>query len=506
VLVVVDQLPSWALERYAPLLSGTGALRPGLLRGGFFPQSRFGYAATYTAPGHASLATGALPREHGVVANEVWDATRERSVSVVDDHVHTVIGETSAAASPAILRVPTVADALEAETQGVARTVSLSFKDRAAVLLGGQRPDLALWYDTKRGRFTSSSYYGEKLPAWLVRFQEANPVWARFAEWTPERPDELARRLGPDEPTGKGDFLGLGKVFPHDPRRSTDPNSTFRVTPAASEYLFDLARAAVKELDLGGDDVPDLLMLSISGVDYAGHVFGAESWEYVDHLRRTDGALGRLLDELARKAPTSVLITSDHGVAPLPERAAPGTRALRLSTAHVVTALNQKLLPPPGSSKPVIAAYVEPFLYFSGEARHSPGYGALLETAAREVAQLDGFEVAYPVADLLAGQVPPEGTSELARASVTTGAGGDVFVVVREHSVIDPRMPGGSGTSHGSPWRYDQLVPVVFFGPGVAPHSDPGEVDVLRVAATLSALLGIPPPANAKLPKLAGSP
>jgi len=257
-------------------------------------------------------------------------------------------------------------------------------------------------------------------------------------------------------------------------------------------------------LEIGNPAIDWVRLANAQGVEA---VRVADLGELADHLRRADAALGRFLEELAARTPTRVLITSDHGVAALPERAAAaGSRALRVSTAEVVKALNQKIPPLPGSNQPVVAAYTEPFLYLSDDARASAGYGALLEAAVREVTRIDGILAAYPVAELVAGKLPKDETSELARASVTTAAGGDVFVVVRERSVIDPRMPGGSGTSHGSPWRYDQLVPVLFFGPGITSRSEPREVDVLRVAPTLSALLGIRPPASALLPKLPGSP
>jgi arylsulfatase A-like enzyme len=502
VAIVFDQLPSWALGRYLPALAAEGALRTAIARGAYFPYARFRYAGTYTAPGHASLATGALPREHGVVANEIWHRQREKSVSVVDDGVHGVLGEGSAAASPAVLTLPTVADALEASTAGKARTVSLSYKDRAAVLLGGRQPDLALWYDTKRGEFTSSSYYTKTLPHWLSRWQAEHPVETRFAEWTPEDPPKLEALLGPDSAEGKGDWLGLGRSFPHDPRRSSEPSSAFRATPAALDHLLDLARASVEHLELGGDEIPDLLLLSISNTDYVGHVFGAESWEYLDNLRRSDRALGSFLRELGRRIPISVLISSDHGVAPLPERArAAGKHALRLSVSEVAKTLNQKLVAQPGEP-PAVSAYVEPFLYLSDAARGSPDFDGHVRAAIREVTQIDGISAAYSVVDLVAGNVARDEASELARASVMAGRGGDVFVVLREHTVLDPRLPGGSGTSHGSPWSYDQLVPVVVFGAGIAPRTHVDTIDVLGVAPTLAELLGVPPPAGAKQPGL----
>ncbi|HEY3499543.1 MAG TPA: hypothetical protein VGK73_32860, partial [Polyangiaceae bacterium] len=117
-----------------------------------------------------------------------------------------------------------------------------------------------------------------------------------------------------------------------------------------------------------------------------------------------------------------------------------------------------------------------------------------IEAAVLALGGMPGVEAAYPVADLLAGKAAPGQLTELARASVTHGAGGDVFVVLKEHSVIDPSMPGASGTNHGSPWIYDRSVPVIVFGVGIAPKQDARVVDQLQVAPTIASLLGVRPP------------
>jgi hypothetical protein len=204
------------------------------------------------------------------------------------------------------------------------------------------------------------------------------------------------------------------------------------------------------------------------------------------------------------RPPLRVLVTSDHGAAYLPERSvAAGRRALRLSTSEIAKRLNERFGQAAGATPP-IAAYVEPFLYFSSDARASPEYPSLVAKAVRWVREIEGIEAAYSVADLTSGRLSGGGVERFVRASVRPGAGGDVFVVVAEHSVIDPRLPGGSGTSHGSPWRYDQLVPVICYGAGVSPGIHPGEVDVLRVAPSLTSLLGVPPPSGIAVTSLPG--
>ena len=506
VSLVIDQLPSWALERYAPLFDEGSALREAMTHGAYYAQGQYDYAGTYTAPGHATLYTGVLPREHGVGANEVWDAARGRTVSVVDDGQHAVVGSADQFASPVVLRVPTVADELEQETNGRAVTVSLSLKDRAAVLPGGQHADLALFYDAKRGEFSTSVFYAGGLPNWLVSFQRAHPLSARLDAWQPGNASALERLLGPDAAPGEGDWLGMGASFPHDPRRSPEPLTAVRVTPTATEYLFDVARECAARLELGQDDVPDLLMISVSSVDYAGHVFGPESWEYADSLVRTDRALTRFLSDLRPRGPVSVLVTSDHGVAPLPEQSARrGHLAFRVPPKKVAQAANLALAGRFGLKGPPIASYTEPFVYLSPEAKGSPAYREILDAVAGELGKTPGVAATYSVRELVAR--PPE--SELAalvRASVPDDCVADLFVVPSEYSVVDPAQPGGSGTSHGSPWTYDRHVPVLFWGPGVSARFEPEPVSILRVAPTLSALLGIHAPASAQAAPLPGAP
>lgn len=497
VSVVIDQLPSWALDRYWESLPPDGALRGGAARGAYFANGRYDYAATYTAPGHATLYTGALPSRHGVLANEIWDPARKRAVSVVDDARHAVLGSQSAFAAPDVVRSPVVADVLEQATGGRAKTVAISLKDRASVIPAGKHADLALFYDSHRGAFTTSSYYASKLPDWLVRWQAARPISEEPSAWSPLHPEELQALLGPDDAPGEGDWLSLGRAFPHDPRRSTAPLSAFRVTPSSTQYMLDLARECVQRLELGRDEVPDLLMLSISGTDYTGHVFGAQSWEYLDHLRRADAALGRFLAELSLVFPLRVLITSDHGVAPLPEQSRKlGHHAERLFPDEIVTRLNRALTSRFALDEPPIAAFVQPFIYLGEKAEHGPARDALVRAAIEELARMPGIQTAFDLRQLRS-TAATDSVTRLVQASVSDDAAGDIFVVVGQYSTLDQDLPRGAGTNHGSPWSYDRLVPVIFWGPGVSHGFERSPVAQTRVAATLSALLGVPAPDDA---------
>ena len=317
--VIFDQFGADTLERLLPLLDKQGALRMGIARGAFYPQVAYPHAVTLTAPGHALLYTGATPAVTSITGNAVARGPGRLSSSV-DDGQHPVLGVDGLYAGPALLKAPTVGDALVAErgAQG-AQVISISLKDRSAILPGGQKAALALWYEDSIPGFTTSSYYAREIPKFVIDYELAHPLLKLTVPWEFSPSAVQAPILGPDDAAGESDYAGFGTTFPHDPARSASLPQVLRLTPALSEYLIGLAEAAVSARHLGEDDVPDLLLLSISGTDYAGHAFGPHSWEYFDHVRRADRALGAMLRRLEQHAEISVVITSDHGVAALPE-------------------------------------------------------------------------------------------------------------------------------------------------------------------------------------------
>jgi predicted AlkP superfamily pyrophosphatase or phosphodiesterase len=302
VAIVLDQVPSWALDKYRDALAEDGAIRRGLRDGASYVAS-FPYSTTFTGPGHATLFSGATPSVSGITGNQFYDRSTRTLRPTVSDSRYPVLGNPKATASPIRLRVPTVGDALKRATNGAARVAALSLKDRAAVLPGGQRPDVALWYDAAIPGFTTSTYYSEGLPEWLVEWQRAHPTAGYLKPWSPLDPETAARFAGADDAPGEGGWAGLGASFPHDPTRSASAASVLRATPAGTDYLLDLARAVIDQLELGEDDVPDLLTVSVSGTDYVGHVFGPDSWEYFDNLVRVDRALGAFTEDIARRPP-----------------------------------------------------------------------------------------------------------------------------------------------------------------------------------------------------------
>lgn len=511
VLLVVDQLSSWAFERDRALYRG-GFAR--LLReGGYVRVGELPYANPFTAPGHAAIATGAPPSVHGVVGNTWYrrDEGLERPaeydpaappLTVAPSHGGALGPEDSA--SSRALRVDGVADVLRRATGGRGRSVAIALKARAAVFVGGRRPDAVVWYEPAAGGMTTSRAFAAEPPGWLVELARARPATRFFDRtWAPLDAAALARATGiPDDAVGEGALHGFGPTFPHAIAASDNPSRVFHHTPYADELVMDTARAAIRAFGLGADEVPDLLAVSFSAHDYAGHLWGPESWEALDLRLRLDLAIGELFDALdARlgRGAWAAVLTSDHGITPVVERSkVAGARRIRFD--EIARAVEAALEPRIGKG-PWVARIA------SGNVYLAPAFGSApagaredaLTAAADAIGRIPGVAVAAR-ADQLAGRC--EGRAPLLRAvclSIVPGEAGELVVVPAAGSLITNYT---SGSHHDAPFDDNRHVPILVLAPGLSPQAGAGSL--LQVAPTVAALLGVPPPPSATEPPLFG--
>lgn len=488
VLIVVDQLGAWVLNEHLSLLPKNGVIRRAHREGAAL-VAEFPYASTQTAPGHASLTTGVIPSVHGIVSNEVYDPELGAR-PVVDDREHPVIGNPDRFASPAALRSESVADVLHRQSQGKARIVGISMKARSAVLSVGHEPDVAVFYDARARGLTTSTYYAAagRLPDWLADFNKANPVELLLLPWEPAAPDRLERAFGPDGRPGE-----MYPLFPHDPRESPDPWRAFSATPESSEYLIAAAYAAVKTERMGMDEVPDLLVLSISGTDIVGHIWGVRSWEYADNLARIDRALSRLVDLLEDRGPVAFVLTADHGVAELPEQSGNERRpGGRLQPAMLVREAEQVADGALGAGH-WIAGYVPPLFTYTpeGKARHDE----LTRALQRAMPAIQGVQAVYDAHQGARLRQSRDEIERLVGASLPDDPPGDLYLVAEPGWFDSPSATGG--TNHGSPWAYDRRVPVLMWGTAIERRTSKQVQNALQVATSLAALLNVSPPSGA---------
>lgn len=486
VLIVIDQLASWTFERDRALF--TGGLGRMLREGAYVKHSDLPYANTFTSPGHATIATGAVPRVHGVVGNQWWSRADEHERSAETDPtapifaVATVEKPPTSNGSGRALRVQGIADALRTATGDQGRTVAIALKARSACLVAGQHPELAIWYDASAGGMTTSAAYAHAAPPWLVELARVKPP-TRFVgqTWTPLDAALLAKHTGiPDDGPGEGALHGMGTAFPHVVH---DPEELMH-TPFADEIVLDAVYAALDPMQLGADEIPDLLAISFSAHDYAGHNWGPDSWEALDLTLRLDAGLGTLFATLDRRLGPNAwaaVVTSDHGVTPLVERS-PVSGAKRLPPAEIAAAVG-----------PLVSKVASNQVYMSTAWQQlaPPDRRAALDAAMAAVRakypDLDVFDTsdtAHCTEQNLAGDV--------CRATVP-GESGELYLAPHRGFVVTEYK---TGTHHDAPNPDNNEVPILVRGLGITPQTAE-RGSLLQVAPTVAALLGIPPPRSA---------
>ncbi|MCC6647341.1 MAG: alkaline phosphatase family protein [Polyangiaceae bacterium] len=500
VSIVVDQLSAWVVEERLALLPETGGLRRLAREGARVRRVEYAHAVTDTAPGHASLYTGKSPRETRIFGNEVFDATGAR-VSILRDERTRVVTVDGArerpGSSPARLAVPTVAEAHLAARPD-ARVLSLSWKDRGAILPAGHPASgrtTALWFDVGEDAWVSSTAYGPRLPAFARDEVRAHPAAEfRRAPWTLSDAAWVeAHAATPDRAAGEGDLDGLGTVFPH----SIPTPKAMRATPAADALVLSMARAGLE-----ASPAPTLLLLSLSANDYVGHVFGPDSWEAWDQLARLDRALGELftwLDGRYGASGWAAALSADHGNVSTPEALARGGRACGPGDPFARPCAGVRMLPDELGARlrgavPGVVGICDPWVFLdphtTPDARRAAEAG--VEAAlAKEPGVLRTFSATWlsercPVAS---GEDP---IAARVCASYSPGAG-DVYVVAREGAFFDPLQVPGSGVSHGSPHLYDRTVPLFVRAPQLVGEGQiiDGPLGFQEFRASLELLLGL---------------
>ncbi|HEX7604732.1 MAG TPA: alkaline phosphatase family protein [Polyangiaceae bacterium] len=507
VTLVVDQLAAWMAEERFPELPEDGGFARLRREGTWYQDMRFEHAVTETAPGHSALYTGMVPGVSGIFANELVDPSTHKRVSILRDATTKEVLASGAVdddgASLAALDVYTLADRLRAQRPD-ADIVSLSLKDRGAIFGGGRAPDAVLWFDTKRDVFTTSTAFATRFPAWAaeVKAPPRDPWVLLDAPWVEKH------AASPDAQPGEGDLGGFGITFPHAFSAAKEPAGAFRASPRGDDALLALAVAAVAQHAVAR---PMLLAVSLSSHDYVMHVFGPDSWEAWDELRRLDASLAgffRVLDARFGKDGWSALLAGDHGDAAIPEVGAdkhawcthpdpwerPCPTKGRIVQDELAAKASKAAKEAMGDVEWVLG-FASPYLFLSdAAARLPPEARARLEAAVTR-ALLEYPGVARVVRRREELRCDAGGVDALLCNSLSPKAKDALYVLPMQDYFFDSNLAVGKGNSHGGPYLYDRSVPLLVRG-GTA---RPGAVVTHPVAFTMfaqnaSALLGIHSP------------
>ncbi len=466
VAIAVDQFRYDYLTRFRK--EYTAGFDRLLTKGAVFTTARYEQFPTVTAIGHSTFMSGATPSISGIVGNDWFDRDSGKQVtSVADENVKTLGGAGEGGASPRRLLVSTLGDEMRI-ADGQARVIGVSLKDRSAILPAGHMANGAYWFDGKSGNFVSSSFYFPDLPGWVKDFNAGHPA------------DKYAGSDWMGHKFGSGEQL-YAKV---------------PASPWGNELIEAFAERAIQSEQLGQRAVTDLLTVSFSSNDYIGHELGPDSPEVRDISIRTDRVLGKLFGFLEQKVGMQnvlIVLTADHGVAPLPETSAqrkmPGGRMPPgIIQSTVQNALTQKY----GAGK-WISSPSEHSLYLNWELikEKKLDRAEVDRVAADSLQSLPHIFRVYTRERLMNGGTLEDHVGRLVMNGFYVRRGADVYVLLEPYWLFSQK-----GTTHGTTFNYDTHVPVMFMGPGIKPGRYNQSIAINDIAPTLAVLLGVEMPSG----------
>jgi hypothetical protein len=406
----------------------------------------------------------------------------------------------NAGRSPRGILAPTFSDTLKIASAGKAKVFGISGKDRSAVAMAG-KTGTAYWYSTDSGDFQSSRYYMESHPDWVEAWNQKRAAEKLAGqEWQLLLEPSRYRLADQDDRAYEVDLKGYGTTFPHAFGPAEHPLFFTRVlvSPEGDRLLLEFGKALVQAEGLGQDEVTDYLSISFSTVDAVNHFFGPSSLENEDAVLQLDRILAELfafIDGAVGLDETLIVLSADHGMAEMPEYATElGHAAGRLHSDEVL-ALAREASSDLFGTEAIVKDFFRPYLYLDVEQMEKKGIdrGAASTALATALEKVPGIGGAIPGAAI---QGNPGGAAAAVKYNQHPRRSGDVYVFQQPYWFLFDR--GAVAAMHGSPWSYDQHVPIIFAGPGIEPKRVSRRVHPIDVAPTLSALLGLSPPAAAE--------
>lgn len=469
IAIVIDQFRYDYLTRFrSEYHAGFERL---LTKGAVFTNARYEHFPTVTAIGHSTFLTGATPSLSGIIGNEWYDREERKTVTSVSDADTKLLGGSgdSVGSSPRRLLVDTVGDELKISNGGKSKVIGVSLKDRAAILPAGHMADGAFWFDSKSGSFVSSTYYFPQLPQWAKDFDGAHPA---------------------------DKYSGAKFVTKTLPSGGSALYAAIDASPFGNELIEGFAEAAVQGERLGQRGVTDILAVSFSSNDYVGHASGPDSPEVHAISLETDKLLEKLFQTIDRRvglANVLVVLTGDHGVAPLPEtnaaRKMPGGRILPGVVSKVVQAALVKAY---GDGDWIVnSSDSSIYLNLDLIAKKNLSRADVDRTAAEAAMSILHVFRVYTREQLMTGGAMEDQVARRVMNGFYMRRGPDVEVLLEPYWIF-----GRTGATHGATFSYDSHVPVIFMGAGIKPGRYDNTILVNDIAPTLATILDVETPSG----------
>jgi predicted AlkP superfamily pyrophosphatase or phosphodiesterase len=376
-----------------------------------------------------------------------------------------------------------------------ARVVSLSLKERSAIMLAGHGGDAVTWLSESLDGWVTSSVFSEKPLPQVKAFVDANPISADYGKtWTRSLPED--KYAYPDDAQGEAPPRGWTRTFPHVLKGTSDtPDAAYysqwERSPFANDYLGRFAAALVDAFGLGRrPQGTDVLAISFSTPDLVGHAFGPHSQEVEDlyvHLDRTMADLFDHLDQAVGRGAWVAALSADHGITPIPEQlTAEGKDSGRLNSRVIGSVVEEKLRGAFGEGRYLAVPFGNDLYFMPGVYDRIRASKPVMDGLLQTIREIPGIARVFKAEELRDPSAAQDDLQRAAALSYFPGRSGDLILVPKPGWMFSP-----AGTTHGTASADDQHVPLMFFGAGVKSGTYPDAATPADLAPTLAAICGV---------------
>ena len=492
--LVVDQLRPDLLTRYDELYSG--GFRWLIDHGKWFKNTHHEHSYTATGPGHFSIGSGQYPSRVGVLGNSFYDRDLKKVVNCVEDPNAKVIGSSKGEARSFARYSTTGLGDWVKSTYPNSKIISIGGKDRTAVMLGGKKPDLVLYWNYN-GSFISSDYYVDFLPSWVTNFNEnLNAQSYSDSLWVKSLDDEIYLKYSrEDHYFGEEDSYQsdtYSPVFPIGIDKNDDPRAMLMGRPWFERELLKLSKIAIAEENLGKDLNPDILFIGFSAMDWMIHDYGPYSQEIMDACIKLDAYLGEFIkyvDNEVGLENVMFVLTSDHGGLPLPEYLInKGEKAGRIKENILREALEwiDEEIEEKFGKNLYFRKRADFFINNKALKKSNVEFADIYGIIEKYLLRVEGIEQIISKNSILQSNAQDKITKRL-KNMLHTHKSADIFAIESPNYIYKTPY----GTSHGSPYDYDTHVPLIFSQKHFKLNLINVPAATVDIAATIAELLKI---------------
>ena len=453
-----------------------------------------------TVVGVPTLFTGVYPKRHGIVNESWYDRLKQKEIDALRDDYFITVGSDSKEGqlSSKALLSPTIGDVLKLNTAGVSKVFSVALNASSAVFSAGHAADGAYWLDSETGNMISSSYYVDLFPDWVRDFNNK-----KFAElytdrnWETLLPESSYEESLEDDYILEKGFYNRWNTFPYNVKRLKERAGNFKILkaiPFGNTLVKDFAVSLIEKEELGEDQVPDLLAVSFSSMDYENGSYGPNSVEMQDVYLRLDQEIANLLNYIDQNIGienTLIVLTS------------------ACSSTYPVEYLEEEFRMPVGYISPesmvaLLKSYLnitfgqdewiefvsEQQIYLNRELIEKKDLllEDVQEKAASFINQFEGIKLAMPASKFEQGDYQK---SQLAMISNSFNfkRSGDVLYMLEDGWQPKYKYKRTIYNDH-------TRIPMIWFGDGISNKRILGKVEAVDMVPTIFEILGFDPPAH----------